>query len=262
MASLEVSKSDDEFVRSEAADTYYKYGMVVGQGTFGTVRLSRRRSDNTEWALKIMDQNCLTKEDVEGLISEIAIVKTIRHPNIVRVVECFDDGTEKFVMVMELMQGGELLDRIITRKVYAEKHAALVIRDVARALAYCHARNIAHRDVKPENLLLVSEDSETVKLADFGFAKVRVAKDSLNTACGTPGYAAPELLTRKKKKNYTLKVDMWSVGVVLYILLCGFPPFHEENTAMLYRKILQGAYTYVVAVGCKVLSGTRAIIVL
>eukprot|EP00750_Incisomonas_marina_P000156 INCI10151.3.p1 GENE.INCI10151.3~~INCI10151.3.p1 ORF type:complete len:298 (-),score=36.30 INCI10151.3:599-1492(-) len=236
--------NQDNFVRAESVTKYYKLGKVIGQGTFGTVHQSVRRADGTEWGLKIMDQNRLTKEDIEGLISEIAIVKHIHHENIVHVLECYDDGTEKFVMVMELMRGGELLDRIITRKFYSEKNAAEVIRDVARALEYCHARNIAHRDVKPENLLLVSEDSETVKLADFGFAKVRVAKDSLNTACGTPGYAAPELLTRKRHKNYTLKVDLWSLGIVLYILLCGFPPFHDENTAKLYRKITKGAYTF------------------
>lgn len=235
--------NQDNFVRAEPATKYYKLGKVIGQGTFGTVHQSVRKKDGTEWGLKIMDQNRLTKEDIEGLISEISIVKNIHHENIVHVLECYDDGTEKFVMVMELMRGGELLDRIITRKFYSEKNAAEVIRDVARALEYCHARNIAHRDVKPENLLLVSEDSETVKLADFGFAKVRVAKDSLNTACGTPGYAAPELLTRKRQKNYTLKVDLWSLGIVLYILLCGFPPFHDENTAKLYRKITKGAYT-------------------
>lgn len=239
-SNLSVSKP---FVKAASAYDFYAIGSIIGQGTFGTVRHGTRKSDGTEWALKVMDQGSFSKSDIEGLVSEISIVKEIEHENIVRVLECFDDGTCNFVMVMELMEGGELLDRIMMRKTFTEKNAAEVFRDVSRALKYCHERNIAHRDVKPENLLLVSKDSEQVKLADFGFAKVRVAHDSLNTACGTPGYAAPELLTRNKNKNYTMKVDMWSLGVVLYILLCGFPPFHEENTAKLYRKILKADFS-------------------
>ena len=243
LVAVAAAGGNPNFVRRGSASELYDMGERIGQGTFGTVRRATRKEDGSEWALKVMDRGKLTREDIIGLKSEILIVQKIKHENIVQVRECFDNGGSQFVMVMELMEGGELLDRIISRKVYSERNAAEVIRDVSKALAYCHSHNIAHRDIKPENMLLVSNDSETVKLADFGFAKVRVAQDSLNTACGTPGYAAPELLTRKKEKNYSLKVDMWSVGIVLYILLCGFPPFHEENTAALYRKILKGAYS-------------------
>lgn len=146
-------------------------------------------------------------------------------------------------MVMELMTGGELFDRIIDKEKYSENEARDVIKSLCDALHYCHEMNIVHRDLKPENLLYQNESTDsTIKIADFGLAKL-LSEDSLlmHTACGTPGYVAPEIL---KGLAYDKTVDLWSIGVILYILLCGFPPFYHDNTMILYELIKSGKYEF------------------
>lgn len=153
---------------------------------------------------------------------------------------------------MEYVSGGELFDRIVEKEFYSEKDAAQVIKTVSLALKHCHDRGIVHRDLKPENLLLTKNEKGVVedgniKLADFGFSKQlpnKSRKDGLTTSCGTPGYVAPEIL---KGFVYGKEVDLWSLGVILYILLCGYPPFIEEgNTGMtgLFEKIKKGNYSF------------------
>jgi len=232
------------FVRRGNALEFYQRHESLGRGAFGEVCRGVRRSDQSEWAMKFLNRKKMKTEDINGLLAEIKVLKVIEHENIVHVWECFDDGRKFFVMVMELMRGGELLQRISKRNVYTEKLAAGVIRDVASALAYCHSRGIAHRDIKPENLLLISEDSETVKVADFGFAKMRSDGEVLKTSCGTLNYAAPEILSRSRNRQYTVKVDMWSLGVVLYLLLCGHEPFEDENYHRLVNQIVKGVFRY------------------
>jgi calcium/calmodulin-dependent protein kinase I len=145
-------------------------------------------------------------------------------------------------MVMELMTGGELFDRIVERGKYSEAQAVGVVRKITDALAYCHARGVVHRDLKPENLLYTdATDAAEIKVADFGLAKMIQESGFMSTACGTPGYVAPEVL---ESKPYTEKVDCWSVGVILYILLCGFPPFYDENNAKLFAQIKAAAYDF------------------
>ena len=140
------------------------------------------------------------------------------------------------------MSGGELFDRVVAKAYYNEREARDVCRTLLEAIDFCHMRRVAHRDLKPENLLLVSEDSDSdVKLADFGFAKRVPGPNSLSTQCGTPGYVAPEILEGKK---YDVKADMWSIGVILYILMGGYPPFIENNQRDLFRKIRKGDYEF------------------
>ncbi|CAM9422002.1 unnamed protein product, partial [Choristocarpus tenellus] len=162
------------------------------------------------------------------------------HQNIVKLYGFYEEKYF-YYLVMEVLNGGELFDRIVLRQYYNEKEARDTLVVLLDAVRYCHDRDVAHRDLKPENLLLVSDtDDATIKLADFGFARP-VGKEGLRTQCGTPGYVAPEIL---KGEVYGKPVDMWSVGVITYILLGGYPPFHDDNQAKLYQKIKKGRVVF------------------
>lgn len=147
-------------------------------------------------------------------------------------------------MVLEILTGGELFDRVVAKGSYSEKQAAELIKSVAGAIKYLHGIGIVHRDLKPENLIYASTMKDApIKITDFGLAKLRDEGEekTMSTACGTPGYVAPEVL---KNEPYGPAVDMWSVGVILYILLCGFPPFYHESTSALYKQIKKGSYDF------------------
>merc|ERR1711933_658317 len=138
--------------------------------------------------------------------------------------------------------GGELFDRIVSKSFYNEKEARDVCKILFEAIGYCHSKQVAHRDLKPENLLLRSEDNDSeIKIADFGFAKKCLTPNSLTTQCGTPGYVAPEIL---EGVAYDTQADMWSLGVIVYILLGGYPPFIEQNQRDLFKKIRKGEYEF------------------
>ena len=160
--------------------------------------------------------------------------------NIVRLHDVFDSRS-KLCLVLDLLSGGELFDRIIEKGHFNEKLAAAAFRQMAEALSFMHNLKIVHRDLKPENLLFASkEPGAPLKLIDFGLAG-SCADGPLKTPCGTPNYVAPEILRRQP---YATQVDMWSAGVILYIILCGFPPFYDENDDLgrLYRKIKRADY--------------------
>lgn len=155
------------------------------------------------------------------------------HPNVVVLKEIFDEG-DVLYLVMELMSGGELFDRIVEKESYSEKEAAETIRPIVDAIRYCHENDIIHRDLKPENLLYTSsEETAFIKITDFGLARF-VENEFATTACGTPGYVAPEII---EGKGYGKPVDYWSIGIILYIMLCGFPPFYEDDNAKLFEQI-------------------------
>ncbi len=155
------------------------------------------------------------EEDEEiALQSEVDILSQLDHPNVVKLYEIFDEG-DVLYLVMELMNGGELFDRIVEKECYSEKEAADTIRPLVDAIRYCHSMGIVHRDLKPENLLYGSSDGQAIlKISDFGLARF-VQGELATTACGTPGYVAPEIILGK---GYGQEVDYWSVGVILYIL--------------------------------------------
>ncbi|XP_045056122.2 serine/threonine-protein kinase DCLK3 isoform X2 [Desmodus rotundus] len=200
----------------------YETGRVIGDGNFATVKECRHRETGQSYAMKIIGKAKLKgKEDM--IDSEILIIQSLSHPNIVKLHEVYETDTD-ICLIMEYVQGGDLFDAILERVKFPERDAALMLRDLCRALVHLHDQNIVHRDLKPENLLVQrNEDkSTTLKLADFGLAK-HVARPVF-TVCGTPTYVAPEILS---EKGYGLEVDMWAAGVILYILLCGFPPFRS-----------------------------------
>lgn len=179
----------------------------------------------------------------DALKDEIENMQKVREgPNIVQLYEVFEEKKYSF-LVCELMPGGELFDRIIEKRVFTEKEARSCSRCVLSALEYMHERRVAHRDLKPENLLLASQDSlQPVKLADFGFAKSVQKKNGCRTLCGTPGYLAPEILERWP--TYDVKCDIWSVGVILFLLLGGYLPFDDDDEDAVFDKTRNGQYDF------------------
>lgn len=148
-------------------------------------------------------------------------------------------------MVMELLRGGELFDRIVMKGSYSEHEAAASTKAMAEAIGYLHSIGVVHRDLKPENLIYDKPGPEgELKITDFGLAKYRSANQRMQTACGTPGYVAPEVLMSSSSVKYGPEVDLWSLGVIVYILLCGFPPFYHDNTSELYKQIKKGKFDF------------------
>jgi calcium/calmodulin-dependent protein kinase I len=223
-------------------DELYRLKGVLGTGAFSTVREGFHRSSNTvSFAVKCINRKKLSEEDEAALLDEVSILKEMKHENIIRLFDFFEEPST-YYLVMERMRGGELFDRIVAKAYYNEKEARDTCKIVLEAVCYCHENHVAHRDLKPENLLLLSDmDDSAVKIADFGFAKKVYEPNSLTTQCGTPGYVAPEIL---EGTAYDQRADMWSVGVILYILLGGYPPFIESTQRDLFRKIRKGDYEF------------------
>ncbi|KAL7558895.1 hypothetical protein ACA910_019430 [Epithemia clementina (nom. ined.)] len=219
----------------------YKLGKELGSGAFSVVKEGTSKATSESYAIKIVTKSKLTAEDETALKDEINVLQEMNHPNIIRLYEVFNEK-EYYYLVTEKMSGGELFDRIVQKSYYNEKEARDTCVILFRAMSYCHSKQVAHRDLKPENLLLLSGDSDSnIKIADFGFAKKCLKPASLTTQCGTPGYVAPEIL---EGTPYDTQVDLWSLGVIVYILLGGYPPFIEQNQRDLFRKIRKGQYEF------------------
>jgi len=235
----EKPKEEVKVNRTPTVEDKYDMKDVLGTGAFSQVRLAESRDDGNMYAIKIIDKKALKgKED--SLENEIRVLKRLKHPNIVALLEVFEDKTKVF-LVMELVTGGELFDRIVEKGSYSEKDAADLIKQVLSAVAYMHGEGVVHRDLKPENLLYYSPDPESkIMISDFGLSKMEES-GVMATACGTPGYVAPEVLAQKP---YGKAVDVWSIGVISYILLCGYPPFYDENDANLFAQILKGEFEF------------------
>jgi serine/threonine protein kinase len=233
-------------VQAEGSDSgksfseLYKLGKQLGEGAFSVVKEGSHKQTGDAYAIKIVTKAKLTKEDEIALKDEIDILKDFRHPHIIMLYDVFDEP-QYYYLVTEKMGGGELFDRIVQKSYYNEKEARDTCKIIFEAIKYCHDHHVAHRDLKPENLLLVGENDSDIKIADFGFAKRVTKPNSLTTQCGTPGYVAPEIL---EGVPYDQKADMWSLGVIMYILLGGYPPFIENNQRELFRKIRKGQYEF------------------
>ncbi|OVA01536.1 Protein kinase domain [Macleaya cordata] len=216
----------------------YLIGKKLGQGQFGTTYLCTEKSTGTQYACKsIPKRKLLCREDYDDVWREIQIMHHLsEHPNVVRIKGAYEDSV--FVhLVMELCAGGELFDRIVQKGHYTERKAAHLIKTIVGVVEACHSLGVMHRDLKPENFLFSSADEDaTLKATDFGLSMFYRPGDSFNDVVGSPYYVAPEVL----RKCYGPEADVWSAGVILYILLSGVPPFWAETETGIFRQILQG----------------------
>ncbi|GMF13310.1 unnamed protein product [Phytophthora lilii] len=222
----------------------YTLGKELGAGTFSVVREATHKATGQRFAIKCIKRAQLSNDDLQALVAEVKILREMQHPHIVKLYDVFQED-KYFFLVTEYMPGGELFERIVKKNFYSEREARDLVKVLLETIAFCHDADVVHRDLKPENLLLSSaEDDADIKLADFGFAKKAAIQNGdagLSTACGTPGYVAPEILM---SKPYGKEVDIWSIGVITYILLCGYPPFHHDNQGVLFRLIKAGRYEF------------------
>eukprot|EP00966_Prymnesium_polylepis_P068281 1586534-Prymnesium_polylepis.1 len=216
-------------------------GKELGSGHFAKVKLAVRTSDGAKSAVKIIKKP-KSKSKAAMIEVEARILKEMDHPYIVKCYDAYETD-ERVYLFMELMDGGELFDRIVDIGHFTEKDAQGTCYKILEALKFMHDKGIAHRDLKPENMLMTNKGPDAVcKITDFGLGKFFDQQtDLMKTPCGTPGYIAPEVL---HMKGYDKQCDVWSMGVIVYILLCGFPPFYADNDAQLFERIKAGKYEF------------------
>ncbi|XP_036840592.1 MAP/microtubule affinity-regulating kinase 3 isoform X1 [Oncorhynchus mykiss] len=215
----------------------YRLLKTIGKGNFAKVKLARHILTGREVAIKIIDKTQLNPTSLQKLFREVRIMKILNHPNIVKLFEVIE--TEKTLyLVMEYASGGEVFDYLVAHGRMKEKEARAKFRQIVSAVQYCHQKHIVHRDLKAENLLLDADMN--IKIADFGFSNEFVMGSKLDTFCGSPPYAAPELFQGKKYDGP--EVDVWSLGVILYTLVSGSLPFDGQNLKELRERVLRGKY--------------------
>ncbi|XP_065806232.1 calcium/calmodulin-dependent protein kinase type II delta 1 chain isoform X2 [Labrus bergylta] len=222
-------------------DEYQLY-EELGKGAFSVVRRCMKISTGQEYAAKIINTKKLSARDHQKLEREARICRLLKHANIVRLHDSISEEGFHY-LVFDLVTGGELFEDIVAREYYSEADASHCIQQILESVNHCHMNGIVHRDLKPENLLLASKlKGAAVKLADFGLAiEVQGDQQAWFGFAGTPGYLSPEVL---RKDPYGKPVDMWACGVILYILLVGYPPFWDEDQHRLYQQIKAGAYDF------------------
>lgn len=221
----------------------YELGKTIGEGSFAKVKVAKNVETGDVVAIKILDrEQVLRHKMVEQLKREISTMKLIKHPNVIKIFEVMASKT-KIYIVIEFVDGGELFDKIAKHGRLREDEARRYFQQLINAVDYCHSRGVFHRDLKPENLLLDSHG--VLKVSDFGLSALsqQLQGDGLlHTACGTPNYVAPEVL---KDKGYDgTASDVWSCGVILYVLMAGYLPFDETSLMALYLKICSADFTF------------------
>jgi len=222
-------------------DKVYEFKTELGRGAFSIVYLTTHRPTGIQYAVKVINKKDLGKDYEKNLKMEVDILKKVNHPNIIALKELFDTP-DKLYLIMELVTGGELFDKIVEKGSYTETEASQLVRKIVSAVDYLHNLGIVHRDLKPENLLLKRADNDLeIAIADFGLSKIVGQQMMMQTACGTPSYVAPEVLNAS---GYGKEVDMWSIGVITYILLCGFPPFYGDTVPEIFEQIMEANFDY------------------
>ena len=227
---------------SEVTDKYL-ISKLLGKGACGEVFLVFLEADySKQFAMKVVDKKSFTSSVIEpsatesgvlrnsasDVMSEVNILKKLRHPCIIHVQEVFD-FSDRLYLVLERAMGGELFDRVVKNDGLAEPIAKLFFYQMLQAIDYLHNQNVTHRDLKPENILLATDDDQTlIKVTDFGLSKLVGEQSLMKTLCGTPNYLAPEIIKTSGMGHYNSKVDIWSLGVILFIMLAGYPPFSNE----------------------------------
>eukprot|EP00292_Cryptomonas_paramecium_P005260 CAMPEP_0113693906 /NCGR_PEP_ID=MMETSP0038_2-20120614/19947_1 /TAXON_ID=2898 /ORGANISM="Cryptomonas paramecium" /LENGTH=436 /DNA_ID=CAMNT_0000616075 /DNA_START=53 /DNA_END=1359 /DNA_ORIENTATION=- /assembly_acc=CAM_ASM_000170 len=229
------------------ANVEYVVGKTLGRGSYATVKVATEVKSQRSFAVKIFDR--MNQEFSPKLLEqEIETMKTLQHPNIVQFIDFYQDKRKAYLL-LELVDGGTVLDRILANEFFSEKDAACVTVDVVNALHFLHNMGVSHRDLKPQNLLYASADPSspdfnTVKVADFG--SFYGDQSVMSTVCGTAEYLAPEMLDQLQGggSGYGPEVDLWSLGVCVYGMLCGFAPFFDESRPALFQKIKKGKVNF------------------
>jgi len=214
----------------------------LGRGAFSVVHKTRHRRSGRDFAVKVLNREAMTDDDVQSLVGEVSTQRYLRHPNVVRLVAFFDSDPERFFLVTELCTGGELFHRIVKQTRFSEREAAGYVYVLLDAIGYFHKHGIVHRDLKPENILFQdARPGAPLKIADFGFAVHNGTGETLRSLAGSPNYLAPEIVSNRP---YGVAVDVWSLGVITYILLCGYMPFDHPRQSELFRIISSGRFTF------------------
>lgn len=212
----------------------------LGEGSYGTVCKAKHKTTNSIRAVKTISKTQM--KNIERFKQEIAIMKMMDHPNIIKLYETFEDHRNIY-LVMELCSGGELFDRIIESGHFTETQAAVLMQQIIRAIFYMHENHVCHRDLKPENFLFMTKDSiekNLLKIIDFGLSCKYDTGQVMTTKAGTPYYVAPQVLAGK----YDQLSDLWSCGVIMYVMLCGYPPFFGETDAEVLSKVRLGNFSF------------------
>ncbi|KAG7973374.1 hypothetical protein I3843_07G224300 [Carya illinoinensis] len=228
----------------------YEMGRLLGKGTFAKVYYGKEMVSGESVAIKVINKDQVVKKEgmMEQIKREISVMRLVRHPNVVELKELMATKTKIF-FIMEYVRGGELFAKVARGKL-KEDSARNYFQQLISAVDFCHSRGVSHRDLKPENLLL--DENENLKISDFGLSALpeQLRNDGLlHTQCGTPAYVAPEVL---KRKGYDgSKADIWSCGVILYVLLAGFLPFQDENLMKMYSKIFKSQFEFPLWFSCE-----------
>ena len=219
----------------------YKIAERLGKGAFSEVFLATHRSLGIKRCIKVTRKRSnSTPQENDAVLEEVRILKDIDHPNIMRVYEYYQDSQNIYV-VSEYLSGGELFDRIVASKYFTEAKAKVLMQKILSAISYLHKKKIVHRDMKPENICFESKDENAdVKIIDFGTSKKMQQNEILKTKLGTAYYIAPEVLSN----SYDSKCDIWSCGVIFYILMCGYPPFNAKTDDEIFKKIQKGVFVF------------------
>jgi calcium-dependent protein kinase len=246
-----ISFNKETFVSQNYGNIFEKYDIIkeLGSGSFGKVYEIRNKITNICYACKELSKKKIKKKDIEKFNTEISILRKSDHPNIIKIYEIYEDEHE-INLIMEECTGGELFDDIVNhidqKKMYSEKEACHIFKQLMSAIAYCHSQGIAHRDLKPENILFLNRNIDSpIKVIDFGLSKIfgnyyNKINNKMNTKVGTAYYVSPEVLAG----IYDEKCDIWSAGVILYILLSGVPPFNGPNDNEIYKKIVNKKFEF------------------
>jgi len=222
-------------------ESLYSLDSKLQEGVSATVWEGTSVKTDNKYAIKVVERKGLSQAEDASVLNEVSILKSLRHKHIVPLLD-FLETPDYFYLVMQKCEGGDVLDKVASIDQYSEKDACQFSLGLLQAVQFMHSRGIAHRDLKPQNLLLEGQDVNTnVKICDFGYAKRVHVPNSLTTLCGSLHYVAPELL---KNHPYDESADMWSVGVIIYFLLVGYLPFHNKNQNDLFKVIRLGKYTF------------------